>query len=79
MPGLELRLALPGHEQERDPPMVRHEGVRQPSQGADVLRPPPALAEATMSEDASIMLRGIEIPAALLFLGTLSFRPKWMR
>ena len=51
--------------------MVRHEGLREPSQGADLLRPPPEVAETNMSEDASTMLLGIGISSALLFLGAV--------
>ena len=45
MPGLELRLDLPGHHQERYAAVVRHAGVWQPGQGPELLRPPPGFAE----------------------------------
>jgi len=40
LPGLPMRLDLPGRHPERDAALVRHGGVRQPGQGPPVLCPP---------------------------------------
>src|SRR5215475_1889893 len=52
--GRRLRLALPGHEPERAPAVVRHGGVREPGQEPPLLRQPEAGTQSGAAWAASL-------------------------